>query len=163
MSRVFIVMGSDSDWPKVKAAAETIKKFEVSYVARVLSAHRTPAALEEALKEAEDSGVEVFIAAAGQAAHLAGVVASHTTKPVIGLPIANGALAGQDSLYSTVMMPPGVPVATVGIDNSTNAALLALQILAVADKGLANQLKKHRLDMGDKVKAKDAKIQKDLP
>jgi 5-(carboxyamino)imidazole ribonucleotide mutase len=162
MSQVFIVMGSDSDWPKVKAATETLKSFGVTFEVRVLSAHRTPKQLEVALEKALEEGVQVFIAAAGQAAHLAGVVASHSTLPVIGLPIANGALSGQDSLYSTVMMPPGIPVATVGIDNSTNAALLAVQILAVADEGLAQKMKDHRAAMAEKVAAKDAKVQKEL-
>ncbi len=163
MSRVLVLMGSDSDWPVVRKACEVLSKFGIDYSARVLSAHRTPELLEEAVREAEANGLEICVCAAGVAAHLAGVVASLTTKPVVGIPIGAGPLQGHDSLLAMVQMPPGIPVATVAIDGAMNAGLLAVQILAVKDEGLAQAMKDDRAAMKDKVKAKDAKIQGDLP
>ena len=132
---VGIVMGSDSDWPLVKKACETLDRFEVPYETRVISAHRTPEAAIEYSKSAEGRGIKVIIAAAGGAAHLGGVLAAGTVLPVIGIPVAGGALNGLDALYATVQMPSGVPVACVacGSAGPTNAALLAIQILGTAD------------------------------
>jgi len=138
--QVLILMGSASDRKVVEKAERELQAFGVEYACKVRSAHRTPAETVAAVREAEEAGCQVFICAAGMAAHLAGVVAAHTTRPVIGIPIASGALAGRDALYATVMMPPGMPVATVAIDGAKNAALLAIQILALNDEGLAARL-----------------------
>ncbi len=138
--KVLILMGSKSDAPVVEKAEAVLREFEVPFATLVRSAHRTPDATLEAVREAEEAGCEVFICAAGMAAHLAGVVCSKTVKPVIGLPVAAGPLNGQDALYSTVMMPPGLPVATVGINAGRNAGLLAVQILATHDPELADRL-----------------------
>ncbi len=138
--RVAIIMGSDSDLPVVRKAAETLDKLGIAWEMRVMSAHRTPKAVREFAAGARENGFGVVIAAAGKAAHLAGVLASHTTLPVIGIPIKASALGGLDALLSTVQMPPGVPVATVAIDSAENAALLAAQILAVTNAGLAEKL-----------------------
>ncbi len=139
-AQVAIVMGSDSDWPTFEAATGILKEFGVAHEVRVLSAHRTPAATRRFVEQAPRRGVRVFIAGAGGAAHLAGMVAAHTTLPVIGVPIETKPLLGLDSLLSTVQMPRGVPVATVAIGNAANAAILAVQILAVHDEKLAKQL-----------------------
>ncbi len=130
-------MGSDSDRDVMKRAEETLAEFEVDYETNVLSAHRKPEALVAYIKEAEGRGVGVFICAAGMAAALPGVVAAHTARPVVGVPIASGGLGGLDSLLSIVQMPPRVPVATVAVNGAQNAALLAVQILAAGDEGLS--------------------------
>ena len=155
--RVAVVMGSRSDWETMEHAVSTLAQLEVAHEVRVLSAHRTPAALESFVADVEARGCEVFVAAAGGAAHLAGVVASKTLKPVVGVPMGT-ALGGLDSLLSTVQMPAGIPVATVAIGRAgaVNAALLAAEILATADDELAERLRAHRdeqaqavLDVGD--------------
>ena len=128
--RVALVMGSDSDFPKLKSCVEKLKSFKIEVDVNVISAHRTPEKAAQFAKNARKNGIEVIICAAGMAAHLGGVIAAHTTLPVIGIPI-NAGLGGMDALLATVQMPPGIPVATVGIDNSTNAAILAAQILAL--------------------------------
>ena len=139
-ARVGILMGSDSDWPVLEAATKILKEFGLAYDVRVLSAHRSPAQVRQYVQQAPKRGVKVFIAAAGGAAHLAGAVAAHTTLPVIGVPVESKPLLGLDSLLSTVQMPRGVPVATVAIGNAANAAILAVQILAVHDAKLATRL-----------------------
>lgn len=159
MGKVGIVMGSDSDWPVVKKAAETLKKFEVDFEVRVISAHRTPEVAGEYSASAEQRGLGVIIAAAGGAAHLAGVLAGHTVLPVIGLPVAGGALNGIDALYATVQMPSGVPVATVAVNGAANAALLAVQILATGDAALRDKFRRHKVEMREKVIAADAAMQ----
>ena len=137
---VAILMGSDSDWTTLEAGAKVLASFGLRYEVRVLSAHRSPAQVRRYVEQAPRRGIQVMIAAADGAAHLAGVVAAHTIQPVIGVPIESGPLRGLDSLLSTVQMPKGVPVATVAIGNATNAALLAVQILAVGDRALARKL-----------------------
>lgn len=148
---VAVMMGSQNDYEKVEPAMKVLKEFGVAAEVRVLSAHRTPDQTKEFVASAEKGGVKVFICAAGMAAHLAGVVASHTTRPVIGIPIASGALNGVDSLYSTVMMPPGIPVATVAVNGAQNAAYLALEILQDGIPGLAEKLRDARKQMAEKV------------
>ncbi len=138
--KVLILMGSTSDMPVMEKSAAVLKEFGVPYKMLVRSAHRTPDATVQTVKSAETAGCQVFICGAGMAAHLAGIVAAHTERPVIGVPIASGPMEGRDALYSTVMMPPGVPVATVGINGARNAALLALQILALEDAGIGKLL-----------------------
>ena len=160
-SLVGIVMGSDSDWPKIKAARAALDEFDVRSEVRVMSAHRTPAAVQEFASTAHDRGLKVIIAAAGGSAHLAGVVAAHTTLPVIGLPVPTPELGGLDSLLSTVQMPGDVPVATVavGMGGARNAGLLAVQILAVSDETLAPSSPSSSRDWNQKVAAKDARLQ----
>ena len=138
--QVGILMGSDSDWPAFEPAVKIFEEFRVGWEAHVLSAHRSPAQVRAYVQQAPRRGVKVFIAGAGGAAHLAGVMAANTTAPVIGVPIETKALKGIDSLLSTVQMPKGVPVATVAIGNGANAALLAVQILAVRDATLQQRL-----------------------
>ena len=138
--KVLILMGIKSDMPVMEKAAAVLDEFGVSYKTLVRSAHRTPEATMQAVKDAEEAGCKVFICGAGMAAHLAGVVCSKTVKPVIGVPIASGPLQGEDALHSTVMMPPGMPVATVGINAAKNAGLLAVQILAQTDAELTGKL-----------------------
>jgi 5-(carboxyamino)imidazole ribonucleotide mutase len=145
--KVAILMGSPNDADKMRPAQETLERFGVEADVRVLSAHRTPAAVAELASTAREQGYSAFICAAGMAAHLAGAVAAHTTLPVVGVPIASGALNGVDALYSTVQMPKGIPVATVAIDGAMNAALLVVQMLSVADEGLAEQLGAHRREI----------------
>lgn len=140
---VSILMGSDSDLPVMKKAAQVLEEFGVLYEILVLSAHRTPHETTDYLKKAREHGMKVIIAGAGGAAHLAGVAAAHFTLPVIGVPIKTKSLDGADSLYSTVQMPPGVPVATVGIDAAKNAGLLAVKILATSDTGLSKKLENY--------------------
>jgi 5-(carboxyamino)imidazole ribonucleotide mutase len=156
---VAIIIGSDSDWPLVAPAWELLKDFGIETEVRVLSAHRTPAACVEFVQEAEAAGAKVFIAAAGLAAHLPGAVAAQTRRPVIGLPVAAGPLQGQDALYSIVQMPPGVPVATVGIDNARNAALLAAEILALSDPDIDAALVQYRRRQTENVLMKDRQLQ----
>ncbi len=162
MKKVAVIMGSDSDFPVVKSAVTELKQFGVPVEAHVMSAHRTPVAAAEFASTAADNGFGVIICAAGMAAHLAGVIAGHTTLPVIGIPMKSAALEGMDALLATVMMPPGVPVATVGINGATNAALLAVQILAVGDNDLAEKLRARKQAMIDGVMKKDAALQEQL-
>jgi len=138
--KVAIIMGSPNDRPKVAPAAEILEGFGVTADVRVMSAHRTPHKVAEFIGGAREAGFSVVIAAAGMAAHLAGAAAAHTTLPVIGLPLSGGALNGVDALYATVQMPKGIPVATVAVDGAVNAALLAVQILAVTDDELVEKL-----------------------
>lgn len=156
MKKIGIMMGSDSDLPVVTKAIDTLKSFAVPYEVHIYSAHRTPAQAKEFAENARDNGFGAIICAAGMAAHLAGAVAANTTLPVIGIPIKSGALNGVDALCSTVMMPPGIPVATVGIDGAVNAALLSIEILAVEDKNLAQKLMDKRLADAQKVLEKNA-------
>ncbi|MBM4172087.1 MAG: 5-(carboxyamino)imidazole ribonucleotide mutase [Ignavibacteria bacterium] len=158
--QVAILMGSDSDLPVMNQAAEVLTEFEIKYQIRILSAHRVPHKLQEYVKEAEEKGVKVFIAGAGLAAHLPGVIAAFTTRPVIGVPLASGALKGIDSLLAIVQMPSGVPVATVAIDGSKNAALLAIQILASANPILNKKLLTYKKKMEDEVLRKDSELNK---
>lgn len=146
-------MGSISDWPVMQDTEKTLKEFGVEVDKRIFSAHRTPADLEAWVKQAPKDGVRVFIAAAGGAAHLAGVVAAYTTLPVIGVPVKSKTLDGLDSLLSMVQMPSGIPVATVAINGAKNAALLAIEIMAIADDALAEKLEKFRRDQAAKVLA----------
>lgn len=148
--KIAILMGSTSDMPIVQKAIELIESFGIEYEKKVLSAHRTPIECAEYIKKNEEN-TAVFIAFAGMAAHLAGAVAANTIKPVIGVPVESGALKGLDALYSTVQMPPGVPVATVGINAGKNAALLAMQMMAINDKTIADKLKKEKENMREKI------------
>ncbi len=158
MKKVGIVMGSASDMPVVKKAIDTLNAFEIPFEVHVYSAHRTPAEAGDFSRNARDNGFGVIIAAAGMAAHLAGAVAANTTLPVIGIPCKSTNLDGLDALLATVQMPSGIPVATVAIDGATNAALLAAQILALADEELANKLIAKREADARAVLAKDAEI-----
>ena len=155
---VGIIMGSDSDLPVFAEAAQVLEEFGVSYDITVGSAHRAPERVQEYSRGAIERGIKVLIAGAGGAAHLAGVVAAHTTLPVIGLPVKAKSLAGLDSLLSTVNMPPGIPVATVGINAGKNAGLLAIQILATFDKSLAGKLSAYKVKMSTEVEAKGEKL-----
>lgn len=157
-----ILIGSDSDWPIMKPAVETLKQFGVEAEVTVASAHRTPARVEHLVKTAPERGVRLFIAAAGGAAHLAGVVASHTTLPVIGVPINASPLNGMDALLATVQMPSGIPVATMAINGSKNAALFAVQVLALSDETLAAKLKEHRANLAKEVEQKSARVEAQL-
>jgi 5-(carboxyamino)imidazole ribonucleotide mutase len=159
---VGIVMGSQNDWPKIKAVGEALDEFGVPYEARVMSAHRTPELVQQYATSAIARGLKVIIAAAGGAAHLAGVVASHTTLPVIGIPVPTELMGGLDSLLSIVQMPGDVPVATVGagMGGPRNAGLLAVQILALSDETLAQKLVAFKQKLTEKVAAKDAALQK---
>ena len=141
------MMGSIKDMPKMEACVEVLDSFGIDHEVLVLSAHRTPHKVAEFASVARDNGFGVIICGAGKAAHLAGAVAAHTTLPVIGVPIAAGALGGVDALYSTVQMPTGIPVATVAIDSSANAAYLAASILSVSDEALAARLAQFRVDL----------------
>lgn len=145
--KIAVLMGSASDKDKMAPAADTLARFGIDADVRVMSAHRSPALVAELASTAREQGYSAFICGAGMAAHLAGVVAAHTTLPVIGVPLSGGALNGVDALYATVQMPKGIPVATVAIDGAMNAALLAVQILAVDDEVLAKQLADHRAEM----------------
>ena len=160
--KVMILMGSDSDLPKMLPAVATLREFGIPCEVKVLSVHRAPDLALKAGSEARSNGFGVIIAAAGSAAHLAGALAAKTTLPVIGVPIENGALKGVDALYSTVQMPPGVPVATVGINGSKNAALLAVQILSLADEALADRYASYKTGLVDQVLEKDRRAQEKL-
>lgn len=164
MAQVGILMGSDSDWPKINAVAAALDEFGVEYEVRVMSAHRTPEVVSEYATSARSRGLRVVIAAAGGAAHLAGVVAAHTTLPVIGLPVPTSNLGGLDSLLSTVQMPGDVPVASVavGMGGPRNAGLFAVQILATADEALAEKFTDFKAGLADKIAAKDRKLQAEL-
>jgi len=152
---VAILMGSASDAPTVQPCADVLKEFGIPFEIRVLSAHRTPDETAAFVREAEGRGIEVVVAAAGMAAHLAGACAAHTTLPVIGIPVASGPLDGVDALYSTVMMPPGMPVACVAVNGAANAGHLAAQILQGTHPDLKERLKRSRATMRDKVLAAD--------
>jgi len=155
---VGILMGSDSDWPTMKAAAEVCAQFKIDYEAKVISAHRTPKDLEQYAGKAHERGLRVIIAGAGGAAHLPGVTAALTTLPVIGVPIESKSLNGLDSLLSIVQMPPGVPVATVGIGAAKNAGILAAQILAVGNERLQKALSKFKEKLAEESRAKNKTI-----
>ena len=161
---VGIVMGSDSDWPKIKAVAAALDEFGVLYEVHVMSAHRTPEQVRQYATMAAARGLKVVIAAAGGAAHLAGVIASHTTLPVIGVPVPTDLSGGLDSLLSTVQMPGDVPVATVGVGDGgpRNAGLLAVEILALGNAGLQDKLTAFKHKLTEKVGDKDAALQKTL-
>ena len=158
MKKIAIIMGSDSELPVLEGAIKTLSQFEVPCEVRVLSAHRTPVEAANFARSAREEGFGAIIAAAGKAAHLAGAMAAGTTLPVIGIPVKSSTLDGLDALLSTVQMPSGMPVATVAIDGAVNAALLAIQILAVTDEALAERLAAYRKEASDKVLAKDKKI-----
>jgi len=149
--RVGIIMGSDSDLPVMEAAAETLTEFEIPFEMTIVSAHRTPDRMFEYARSAEERGLAVIIAGAGGAAHLPGMVASLTVLPVIGVPVRTTALSGQDSLLSIVQMPRGIPVATVAIDNATNAALLAARMLGIHDPALRARLAAYALGLEQRV------------
>ncbi len=158
MKKVAIIMGSDSDLPVVEKAIEKLDEYGVPFEVHVYSAHRTPEEARNFACNAGEKGFGVIIAAAGKAAHLAGALAANTTLPVIGIPIKSSALDGMDALLSTVQMPPGIPVATVAIDGAANAALLAMEILAISDDALAAKLAKARRKEAAKVLEKDATL-----
>lgn len=158
MKKVAIIMGSDSDLPVVEKAIEKLDEYGVPFEVHVYSAHRTPEEARNFACNAAEKGFGVIIAAAGKAAHLAGALAANTTLPVIGIPIKSSALDGMDALLSTVQMPPGIPVATVAIDGAANAALLAMEILAISDDALAAKLAKARRKEAAKVLEKDAAL-----
>ena len=160
--KVAVIMGSDSDLPVVKGAILTLKRLGIPVEAHVMSAHRTPEAAAAFSAGAREAGFGVIIAAAGKAAHLAGVLAAHTTLPVIGIPIKSSTLDGLDALLATVQMPKGIPVATVAIDGADNAALLAAQMLALSDASLANKLADMKETMKTEVQEKDQKLQMEV-
>ena len=160
--KVAVIMGSDSDWPTVKAACTQLKELDIPFEAHILSAHRAPAAAAEFAKAARANGFGAIICAAGMAAHLAGAFAANTTLPVIGIPMKGGAMDGLDALLATVQMPSGIPVATVALNGAKNAAVLAAQILAVSDDVLAAKLDKAREAMAAQIAEKEAKLQAEL-
>ena len=163
MKKVAIIMGSDSDLPVVRKAADTLQSFGVPHEMHIYSAHRTPLQARDFALNARKNGFGAIIAAAGMAAHLAGAMAANTTLPVIGIPMKSSTFAnGLDALLSTVQMPSGLPVATVAVDGAVNAALLAIQILAVSDKDLAAKLDAHRADMAATIAKKEATLQAEL-
>lgn len=155
---VGICMGSDSDWPTMRAAADALDDFDVAYEKLVLSAHRMPLDMVEYGRAAAERGLKVIIAGAGGAAHLPGMLASLTPLPVIGVPVVTGALDGMDSLLSIVQMPAGVPVATVAIGNARNAGLLAVRMLSIADPELLAAMQQLQVDLHDQAKAKNANL-----
>ena len=161
---VGIVMGSDSDWPIVKTATETLENFGIAYEVRVISAHRTPDEASEYARTAIKRGLKIIMSAAGGAAHLGGVLAAHTTLPVIGIPIKGGALNGIDSLLATIQMPSGIPVATVTLGSAgpVNAAIFAAQILALSRPALARKMKTFKTTLKRKVTKGDARVQSEL-
>ena len=162
MKKVAIIMGSDSDLPVVKKAVDVLREYEVSFEVHVLSAHRTPEQAKTFASLAAENGFGVMIAAAGKAAHLAGAIAANTVLPVIGIPIKASVLDGMDALLSTVQMPAGIPVATVAIDGAANAALLAIQILAVNDAELTSKLLSARAKAARDVLEKDRQISEEF-
>jgi 5-(carboxyamino)imidazole ribonucleotide mutase len=164
MSFVAILMGSESDWPVMQAAAESLRALEIEHEVRITSAHRTPEATAAYVSDAEQRGCAAFICGAGMAAHLAGAVAAQTVRPVIGVPIDSGPLAGFDALLSTVQMPGGIPVATVAVGKAgaRNAGYLAAQMMALADPAIAERLTADRASNRDKVQAQNARLQSDL-
>ncbi len=160
MSQVGVIMGSDSDYKIMEESMKILREFELDFEVKISSAHRTLERTVEWVKGFEAQGGKLIIAAAGLAAHLPGVVAGATILPVIGVPLSSGAMAGIDALYSIVQMPPGIPVATVGIGAARNAALLAVQILAIQDKPLSAKVKNYRAQMQQDIEAKDEALQK---
>lgn len=159
MKKIGIIMGSDSDLPVVEKAMTTLDEFGVPYEVHVYSAHRTPAQVKDFTEHARENGFGAIIAAAGKAAHLAGSIAASTTLPVIGIPVKSSTLDGLDALLSTVQMPGGIPVATVAIDGAQNAALLAIQMLAIEDAELADKLSAQRKEAAEKVLSKNKAIE----
>lgn len=161
---VGIVMGSDSDWPIVKTATETLDSFDIAYEVRVISAHRTPEEAADYASKAEKRGIKVLLSAAGGAAHLGGVIAAHTILPVIGIPIKGGALNGMDSLLATLQMPSGIPVATVTLGSAgpVNAAIFAVQMLSLGRVGLRKKLRNYKKKLKQKVYKGNARVQKEL-
>ena len=162
MKKVAVIMGSDSDWPVVKAACQQLADFGIPYEAHILSAHRTPAQAAEFAKNARANGFGVLICAAGMAAHLAGAFAGNSTLPVIGIPMKGGAMDGLDALLATVQMPSGIPVATVALNGAKNAAWLAAEILALGDEALAAKLEAERTAMAAQIAAKEEKLQAEI-
>ena len=162
LKKVAVIMGSDSDFPEVSAAVKKLKSFGIPVEVHVISAHRTPTAAAEFSSNAAANGFGVIIAAAGKAAHLAGVLAAYTTLPVIGIPMKSDALDGLDALLATVQMPSGIPVATVAINGAENAAILAAQILALGNDALAAKLTDMKQQLSSKVAAKDAALQAEV-
>lgn len=160
--KVAVIMGSDSDLPVVSPAIKRLKALGIPVEAHVMSAHRTPEAAAEFSQNAKENGFGVIIAAAGKAAHLAGVLAAHTTLPVIGIPVKSSTLDGLDALLATVQMPSGIPVATVAIDGADNAAILAAQMLALSDSELSDKLSAMKQEMKDGVAKKDAALQEKI-
>ncbi|MBR1420351.1 MAG: 5-(carboxyamino)imidazole ribonucleotide mutase [Selenomonadaceae bacterium] len=160
--KVGILIGSDSDFPIMKPAVEFLKSFGIEFELRVASAHRTPNRVREFVANGEKSGIRAFIVGAGAAAHLAGVVASYTTLPVVAVPINATPLNGLDALLSTVQMPSGVPVATMAVNGAKNSAIFVAEILALSDESLAKKLKDYREDMADKVNEKNLRVQSQL-
>ena len=158
MKKVAVIMGSDSDWPVVKAACQQLDAFGIPYETHILSAHRSPVAAADFAKNARANGFGVLICAAGMAAHFA----ANSTLPVIGIPMKGGAVDGLDALLSTVQMPSGIPVATVAINGAKNAAVLAAQILSVSDEALAEKLDAQRVEMAQQIAAKEARLQAEL-
>jgi len=162
MKKAAVIMGSDSDLPVLEPAFKRLKDFGIPFEAHVMSAHRTPERAADFAQNAKNNGFGVIIAAAGKAAHLAGVFAAHTTLPVIGIPVKSSTLDGLDALLSTVQMPAGIPVATVAIDGADNAAILAAQILALGDDALAEKIAKMKTDMAEQVVQKDKQLQEKI-
>lgn len=160
--KVLILMGSDSDLPVMKKAGEVLKEMGVDYEMHISSAHRLPDRTANFAREARERGIEVIICGAGMAAHLAGVVSANTTLPVIGVPLASGALNGVDALYSTVMMPPGIPVATVAIDGAKNAGYLACSILSIKYPEIAKKLEEFREKTRETLLKKDEELAKSM-
>ena len=158
MPKVALIMGSKSDWPSLRGCVDVLKGFEIEVEVHVASAHRTPETVAAFAANARENGFEAIIAAAGKAAHLAGVIAGHTTLPVIGIPVKSSFMDGLDSLLSTVQMPSGIPVATVAVDGGKNAALLAVQIMAVSDAELAQKLDEARTRERDAVLRADEEV-----
>ena len=162
MKKVAVILGSDSDWPVVKAACVQLGDLEIPWEAHILSAHRTPEAAARFAREARDNGFGVIICAAGLVAHLAGAAAANTTLPVIGIPMKGGAMDGLDALLSTVQMPSGIPVAAVALNGAKNAALLAAEILAVGDGALAGRLDALRREMEAQIAGKEDRLQAEI-
>ena len=160
--KVAVIMGSDSDLPVVKGALDELDKFGIPYEVHVMSAHRTPALAAEFAGNAKKNGFGVILSAAGKAAHLGGVLAAHTTLPVIGIPCSSAKLDGMDALLATVQMPSGIPVATVALNGAKNAAWLAAEILALSDDTLAGKLEAERAAMAQQIAAKEEKLQNEL-
>jgi phosphoribosylaminoimidazole carboxylase PurE protein len=162
--QVGIVMGSDSDWDTMEAAAERLTEFEIAYEVQVMSAHRSPKTVMQYASKARGRGLGVIIAGAGGAAHLAGVVAAHTTLPVIGVPVPTSSLQGLDALLATVQMPPGVPVATVAIGRggADNAAILAVQILGLRSRPLRARLDRFKVELAESVEGKNLRLQRKI-
>lgn len=162
MPKVALIMGSKSDWPSLRGCVDVLKGFEIEVEVHVASAHRTPEAVAAFAANARENGFEAIIAAAGKAAHLAGVIAGHTTLPVIGIPVKSSFMDGLDSLLSTVQMPTGIPVATVAVSGGDNAAYLAAQMLSIKYQILAEKLLAHRERMAAAIEADDKQIQEEL-